>query len=219
MIRLQNAGKSFATKTLRTLALNNISLSVEMGEFVAVMGPSGSGKTTLLNVMGLFEQLDKGTLEVLSTDVTTLSYSKRVGLRREAIGYIFQAFNLIAHMSVFENIELPLEYRGIEKAERKTRVMATIEKFGLDNRAFHRPSQLSGGQQQRVAIARAVISKPKLILADEPTGNLDSVNGKIVLDELKQINQAGTTIIMVTHSDDAAKNASRVLIMRDGSLQ
>lgn len=218
MINLEHAEKSHTTRTLKTLALRDISLSVESGEFVSIMGASGSGKTTLLNVIGLFETLDTGRLQLAKQDITLMNYSQKIALRRELMGYIFQSFNLIDFMSVYENIELPLKYRGIPKAKRKTCVTQSLEQFGLSGRSDHYPAQLSGGQQQRVAIARAMISQPKLILADEPTGNLDSKNSHIVLQQLAQINLAGTTIVMVTHSPEAADYAKRHLIMKDGYL-
>lgn len=215
---MQYAEKFYTTHTVKTLALRDINLSVESGEFISIMGPSGSGKTTLLNVLGMFEILDSGQLQLARQEVTEMSYNQKITLRRQLIGYIFQSFNLIDFMSVYENIELPLKYRSVPKNERKIRVAQTLEHFGLSSRSAHYPAQLSGGQQQRVAIARAMVTKPKLILADEPTGNLDSKNSKIVLRQLKEINQQGTTVIMVTHSLEAANYAKRHLIMKDGYL-
>lgn len=218
MIHLENAEKSHTTRTVKTLVLRNINLHIAAGDFVSIMGPSGSGKTTLLNVLGMFENLDSGRLKLAQQDITQISYSQKIALRRQFIGYIFQSFNLIDFMSVYENIELPLKYRSVPKAERKIRVQQTLEKFGLSARSAHYPAQLSGGQQQRVAIARAMVSQPKIILADEPTGNLDSNNSSSVLKQLAEINQMGTTVIMVTHSPDAEKYAKRHFIMKDGYL-
>ncbi len=218
MIKMENAEKSYTTRTIKTRVLRDINLHIEAGEFVSIMGPSGSGKTTLLNVLGMFETLDTGLLQLAQQDITQMKYGQKIALRRQLIGYIFQSFNLIDFMSVYENIELPLKYRSTPRAERKIRVTQTLEQFGLSARSRHYPEQLSGGQQQRVAIARAMISHPKLILADEPTGNLDSHNSNIVLKQLKEINQTGTTVIMVTHSPEAADYAKRHLIMKDGYL-
>lgn len=218
MINLEHAEKAHTTRTIKTLALRDINLSVDSGEFVSIMGPSGSGKTTLLNILGMFETLDTGRLQLAQQEVTHMSYSQKIALRRQLIGYIFQSFNLIDFMSVYENIELPLKYRSVPKTERKNIVIQTLEEFGLSGRSAHYPAQLSGGQQQRVAIARAMISRPKLILADEPTGNLDSKNSEIVLNQLANINQTGTTVIMVTHSLEAADYARRHLTMKDGYL-
>lgn len=218
MIKLEHAGKFYLTKTIKTLALNNVDLAIIPGEFLSVMGPSGSGKSTLLNVLGLFESLDTGRFTLDGEVVEGLSYSQKIALRRRLIGYIFQSFSLISHMTVNENVALPLKYRNVPKTERKARVKQTLETFGLTLRAEHYPSQLSGGQQQRVAIARAMISHPALILADEPTGNLDSKNSRAVLEQLKKINGQGTTVVMVTHSREASSYAGRVLMMRDGRL-
>lgn len=195
------------------MALNTLSLSVAAGEFVAVMGPSGSGKTTLLNVIGLFESLNAGRLVLAVHDAAGLGNAQKVTLRRQLIGYVFQSFNLISPLTVEENVALPLKYRSVPAAERRQRVADALASLGLQNRA-----QLSGGQQQRVAIARAMISRPPLILADEPTGNLDSKTSRDVLVLLREIHRQGTMVIMVTHSDDAAGYASRVLMMRDGYI-
>ncbi len=218
MIKLERAGKFYTTKTIRTLALNNVDLAIPAGEFLSVMGPSGSGKSTLLNVLGLFESLDEGHFALDGEGVDRLTYCQKIALRRRLIGYIFQSFNLISHMTVNENVALPLKYRNVPKPERKTRVSQTLEMFGLTPRADHYPAQLSGGQQQRVAIARAMVSHPALILADEPTGNLDSKNSREVLEQLKRINEQGTTVVMVTHSREASSYAGRILTMRDGRL-
>jgi len=218
MINLHNAEKYYTTRTLKTLALRDINLCITGGEFVSIMGASGSGKTTLLNVLGMFETLDKGRLQLAQQDITPMNYGQKIALRRQLIGYIFQSFNLIDSMSVYQNIELPLKYRSVPRAERAIRVRQVIEQFGLSARSAHYPAQLSGGQQQRVAIARAMVSRPKLILADEPTGNLDSKNSTIVLKQLAEINQTGTTVVMVTHSAEASSYARRHLRMKDGFL-
>ncbi|MBG6241973.1 MAG: ABC transporter ATP-binding protein [Candidatus Symbiopectobacterium sp. Dall1.0] len=218
MIQLESAEKFYTTRTLKTLALRDINLRITAGEFVSIMGQSGSGKTTLLNVLGMFETLDAGRLQLAQHDITRMHYGQKIALRRQLLGYVFQSFNLIDFMSVYENIELPLKYRNVLKAERKARVKQTLEQFGLSGRSAHYPAQLSGGQQQRVAIARAMISRPALILADEPTGNLDSNNSNTVLKQLEDINQAGTTVVVVTHSPEASKYAKRHLMMKDGYL-
>ncbi|MFW5393348.1 darobactin export ABC transporter ATP-binding protein [Yersinia sp. 2544 StPb PI] len=218
MLNIQNAEKCFITKTIKTRVFNHLNLAVEQGEFVSIMGPSGSGKSTLLNIIGMFDSLDSGSLTLTGKDVVSLSYSQRIILRRELIGYIFQSFNLIPHLSIFDNIELPLKYRHVAKKERIERVNRILNLFAIENRRDHKPMQLSGGQQQRVAIARAMVSNPALLLADEPTGNLDSKNTRNVLEQLSRINQTGTTIIMVTHSDEAATYGNRIITMRDGKL-
>lgn len=218
MLCLQNAEKYYTTKVMKTRVLNNITLSVEKGEFVSIMGPSGSGKSTLLNIIGMFESLDCGSLTLAGKEINHLSYAQRITLRRALIGYIFQSFNLIPHLSIFDNVALPLKYRGVGKKERIEKVSQVLSLFNIDNRRDHKPMQLSGGQQQRVAIARAMVSCPPLILADEPTGNLDSKNARGVLEQLKKINQTGTTIIMVTHSDEASTYGNRILTMKDGNI-
>ncbi|CNI39115.1 MULTISPECIES: darobactin export ABC transporter ATP-binding protein [Yersinia] len=218
MLNIQNAEKCYITKTVKTKVLNHLNFSVEKGDFVSIMGPSGSGKSTLLNIIGLFDNLDSGSLTLAGEEITNLSYSQKIILRRTLIGYIFQSFNLIPHLSIFDNIALPLKYRGINKKERIERVDQILTLFGIDNRREHKPAQLSGGQQQRVAIARAMVSKPTLLLADEPTGNLDSKNAHAVLQQLKYINKKGTTIIMVTHSVEAATYGNRVINMKDGNF-
>ncbi|MGN1574838.1 darobactin export ABC transporter ATP-binding protein [Yersinia enterocolitica] len=218
MLNLQNAEKCYTTKTERTKVFNKLNFSVEKGDFVSIMGPSGSGKSTLLNIIGMFDSLDSGSLILAGENVCSLSYSQRITLRRELIGYIFQSFNLISHLSIFDNVALPLKYRGVAQKERLIRVNQILNLFSIENRRDHKPMQLSGGQQQRVAIARAMISEPALLLADEPTGNLDSKNARAVLEQLQKINQTGTTIIMVTHSDEASKYGNRVIKMKDGKL-
>ncbi|CFR05402.1 ABC transporter ATP-binding protein [Yersinia frederiksenii] len=218
MINIQNAQKCYITKTIKTKVLNHLDFSVEKGDFVSIMGPSGSGKSTLLNIIGMFDNLDSGSLTLAGKDVSKLNYSQKILLRRTLIGYIFQSFNLIAHLSVFDNIALPLKYRGINKKERIERVDQILTIFDIENRRDHKPIQLSGGQQQRVAIARAMVSKPVLLLADEPTGNLDSKNAHMVLQQLKNINKKGTTIIMVTHSDEASAYGKKIVKMKDGNF-
>ncbi|NDL61559.1 ATP-binding cassette domain-containing protein [Acerihabitans arboris] len=219
MIKLEKGGKFHTTRTIKTLALNGVDLRVGAGDFLAIMGPSGSGKSTLLNVLGMFESLDEGRLILAGENVSALGHAQKIALRRRLIGYIFQSFNLIPSMSVHDNVALPLKYRGVAKPERRQRVDQILEVFGLEHRAGHHPAQLSGGQQQRVAIARAMVCRPGLILADEPTGNLDSKNSRDVLAQLKKINLEGTTVVMVTHSQEASNYANRVMTMRDGYLE
>ena len=218
MLNIQNAEKCYTSKTIRTRVFNNLNFSVEKGDFISIMGPSGSGKSTLLNIIGLFDHLDSGSFSLAGKDITVMNYSQKIILRRSLIGYIFQSFNLISHLSIFDNVALPLKYRGIGKNERTEQVNQILNRFDIDNRKNHKPMQLSGGQQQRVAIARAMVSNPSLLLADEPTGNLDSKNARSVLQQLKYINQKGTTIIMVTHSDEASAYGNRIINMRDGKL-
>ncbi|KMW74798.1 phosphonate ABC transporter ATP-binding protein [Photorhabdus luminescens subsp. luminescens] len=218
MISMMNVCKSYKTKFIQTNVLNEINLNIDKGEFISIMGASGSGKSTLLNVIGMFEMIDSGQLTLNNSNILTMKYSEKISFRREFIGYIFQSFNLLPNLTVFENIELPLKYRGFSKKQRKSRVFDAISRFGLENRENHKPIQLSGGQQQRVAIARAMISNPAILLADEPTGNLDSVNGQNILSSLKDLNENGTTIVMVTHSKEAAAFSHRILTMKDGHL-
>ena len=218
MIKIENVKKVFRTEDVETWALREVSLEVKAGEFVAIMGPSGCGKSTLLNILGLLSSPTEGTYMLDGKDVSTLSESDRIKLRKGALGFVFQSFNLIDELNVSENIELPLLYMGVSAKERKEAVKAVIDRVAMGHRAKHFPAQLSGGQQQRVAIARAVISNPKLILADEPTGNLDSKNGREVMELLKELHREGTTIVMVTHSQRDASYADRVVNLFDGQI-
>ena len=216
MIKITDLEKYYATEEVRTIALNKLSFQVQEGEFVAVMGPSGCGKSTLLNILGLLDDPDGGSFIFNGIEVAGFNERKRADLRKHNIGFVFQSFNLIDELTVFENVELPLIYTGVKPAERKKRVDQVLEKMQIMHRRKHFPQQLSGGQQQRVAVARAVVNNPKLILADEPTGNLDSSNGNEVMDLLTELNEAGTTIIMVTHSEHDAKYSHRIIRMLDG---
>jgi putative ABC transport system ATP-binding protein len=218
MIKLQNVTKSFRTDEVETTALNSINIDVEEGEFVAVMGPSGCGKSTLLNILGMIDNVSEGNYFFNGVDVAGHNEQQLAVARKQNLGFIFQSFNLIDELSVYENVELPLLYQGVAAAERKQRVDAVLEKIAIIQRRNHLPQQLSGGQQQRVAVARAVVSNPKLILADEPTGNLDSVNGEDVMQLLTKLNGEGTTIVMVTHSQPHAEYAQRVINMLDGHV-
>ncbi|EIK46275.1 hypothetical protein O59_000296 [Cellvibrio sp. BR] len=218
MIRLNNIDKIFRTEAIETKALGNISLEIKQGEFVAIMGPSGCGKSTLLNILGMLDNPDQGDYFFNGDNIARHSESKLSELRKHNIGFIFQSFNLIDELSVFENIELALLYHKIPAAERRARVQAVIEKMEIAHRAQHMPSQLSGGQQQRVAVARALVANPKLILADEPTGNLDSVHGQEVMRLLKTLNQEGATVVIVTHSNEHASYAQRRINLFDGKI-
>ena len=218
MIKLDNIKKVFRTDDVETWALQNVSLEVKEGEFVAIMGPSGCGKSTLLNILGLIDNPTEGTYLLNGTDVSQMQENERTELRKGTIGFVFQSFNLIEELNVMENIELPLLYMGIPRSERRRRVNEIMERVGIAHRAKHFPCQLSGGQQQRVAIARAVIPSPKIILADEPTGNLDSRNGREVMDLLAELHREGTTIIMVTHSQHDANYADRIVNLFDGEV-
>ena len=218
MIEVQNLQKIFRTEEVETWALNDVSFSVADGEFVAIMGPSGCGKSTLLNILGLLDNPTKGSYKLQGVEVATLDENHRTDLRKGVIGLVFQSFNLIDELNVRENIELPLLYMGVPAKERRRRAEEVMERMNISHREKHFPNQLSGGQQQRVAIARAVIAGPKLILADEPTGNLDSVNGQEVMNLLKELNQQGTTIVMVTHSRHDASYANRIINLFDGSI-
>lgn len=216
MITINDLEKFYSTDVVRTIALNKLSLNVNNGEFVAIMGPSGCGKSTLLNILGLLDDPDGGSFEFNGIEVAGYNERKRAELRKHNIGFVFQSFNLIDELTVYENVELPLIYTGVKPAERKRRVEEVLEKMKIMHRRKHFPQQLSGGQQQRVAVARAVVNNPKLILADEPTGNLDSKNGNEVMELLVELNEAGTTIIMVTHSEHDAKYSHRIIRMLDG---
>lgn len=218
MIKINQLEKIYRTDEIETIALNNVSLEVKEGEFVAIMGPSGCGKSTLLNIVGLLDQMNKGSYLLNGTEVNGLTERKRADLRKENIGFVFQNFNLIDELTVFENIELPLLYTSASSNERKQMVERVLEKVQITHRRSHYPQQLSGGQQQRVAVARAVVNTPKLILADEPTGNLDSRNGGEVMELLSQLNDTGTTVIMVTHSENDARYTHRVINMLDGQI-
>ena len=218
MIKTENLQKVFRTEEVETWALNDVSLDIAAGEFVAIMGPSGCGKSTLLNILGLLDNPTGGAYILNGTEVSTFPERQRTRLRKGVIGFVFQSFNLIEELSVFENIELPLLYMGVPSAERKTKVQAAMERMQITHRAKHYPQQLSGGQQQRVAIARAVVAGPKIILADEPTGNLDSKNGKEVMNLLTELNREGTTVIMVTHSQHDAGYAARIINLFDGQV-
>lgn len=218
MIKIENLSKSFRTEEVETIALNNVSLEVEDKEFVAIMGPSGCGKSTLLNILGLLDNPSGGNYYLDGREVGHLKEKERTMVRKGNIGFVFQSFNLIDELNVAENVELPLTYLDVKADERKSRVKEILERMNISHRAQHFPQQLSGGQQQRVAIARAVVSNPKLILADEPTGNLDSKNGAEVMQLLTELNKEGTTIVMVTHSQHDACFAHRVINLFDGQI-
>ncbi len=218
MIRLENIKKVFRTEEIDTWALREVSLEVKDGEFVAIMGPSGCGKTTLLNILGLLDTPTEGTYTLDGKDVSQLTESQRTQIRKGVIGFVFQSFNLIDDLNVYENVELPLLYMGVPAKERKQRVTEMLDRMAMSHRRKHFPCQLSGGQQQRVAVARAVVAKPKIILADEPTGNLDSKNSREVMDLLCQLHDEGTTIIMVTHSQHNATFADRIISLYDGQI-
>ena len=218
MIKIEELSKFFRTEEVQTIALNKISLEIKDGEYVAVMGPSGCGKSTLLNILGLLDNPSEGNYYLGETEVGHLKEKERTQVRKGNIGFVFQSFNLIDELNVFENVELPLTYLNIKSSERKDRVNTILRRMNIGHRAKHFPQQLSGGQQQRVAIARAVISNPKLILADEPTGNLDSTNGLEVIQLLTELNKEGTTIVMVTHSQHDAGFADRIINLFDGHI-
>ena len=218
MIKVTDLSKIFRTEEIETIALNKVSFEVKEGEFVAIMGPSGCGKSTLMNILGLLDNPTDGSYRFLGQEVSHLKEKDRTKFRKGNIGFVFQSFNLIDELNVFENVELPLRYQNISASERKQRVNYILKRMNISHRAQHFPMQLSGGQQQRVAIARAIVSNPKLILADEPTGNLDSTNGKDVMDILTELNAEGTTIIMVTHSLKDAAFAQRTINLFDGQI-
>jgi putative ABC transport system ATP-binding protein len=216
MIKINELEKYYRTEEVETVALNKLNLHVREGEFVAIMGPSGCGKSTLLNILGLLDDPNGGKFVFDGTDVTNFSERQRATLRKQSIGFVFQSFNLIDELTVFENVELPLIYMKVGAAERKKKVEEVLDKMKIMHRRNHFPQQLSGGQQQRVAFARAVVNEPRIILADEPTGNLDSNNGHEVMQLLTDLNDAGTTVIMVTHSEHDARYSHRIIRMLDG---
>ncbi len=218
MIKTENLTKVFRTSSVETTALNGVNLEVKEGEFVAIMGPSGCGKSTLLSILGLLDTPNGGNYFLDGIEVANLKENERTRFRKGRIGFVFQSFNLIDELTVEENIDLQLKYLNVPKSERKERVLDILRKVSLSHRATHYPQQLSGGQQQRVAIARAIVGKPKIIFADEPTGNLDSKNGLEVMDLLTQLNAEGTTIVMVTHSQHDASRAHRIINMFDGEI-
>jgi putative ABC transport system ATP-binding protein len=218
MLKMQDVSKIYRTDLIETYALRKFSLEVSGGEFVAVTGPSGSGKTTFLNVAGLLENFDSGSYQLEGKDVRTLSDDARSRLRNERIGFIFQSFNLIPDLNIYDNVDVPLRYRGLNNKDRHERIVSALELVGLASRMKHMPSQLSGGQQQRVAIARAIAGDPAFLLADEPTGNLDSLMARQVMDLLEQINEMGTTILLVTHDPELARRAQRNVHLVDGQI-
>ncbi|MEL6771808.1 MAG: ABC transporter ATP-binding protein [Bacteroidota bacterium] len=218
MIRTQDMSKVYTTDEVETTALNSISVEIQRGEFIAIMGPSGCGKSTLLNILGMLDTPSGGHYVFDGEDVSGYSERQRAELRKGTLGFVFQSFNLIDELTVFENVELPLLYLGLDSKERKERTEAALDRVAMAHRRNHFPQQLSGGQQQRVAIARAVVANPKLILADEPTGNLDSTNGDEVMKLLSEMNEAGATIVMVTHSPSDAEYAHRVIYLFDGQV-
>ncbi|HIP33804.1 MAG TPA: ABC transporter ATP-binding protein [Bacteroidia bacterium] len=218
MIQIKDLTKIYRTEEVETTALNKLSLTVKQGEFVSIMGTSGCGKSTLLNIIGLLDMPNSGSYLFDGTEVAKFKEKQRANLRKANIGFVFQNFNLIDELTVYENVELPLIYNKVPKSERKTRVIEILERIGIAHRAKHFPLQLSGGQQQRVAVARALVTNPKLILADEPTGNLDSKNGNEVMELLTELHSQGATIIMVTHSSYDAKFSSRIVTLKDGVI-
>jgi len=218
MITITKLSKVFRTEELETKALSEISLTINQGDFVSIMGPSGSGKSTLLNIIGLLDSASSGSYQLLDQEMVGLKEKQKSQARKENIGFIFQNFNLIDELSVFDNIELPLIYNNVPSAERKSRVNEMAKILGIAHRLKHFPQQLSGGQQQRVAVARALINNPKIILADEPTGNLDSRNGNEVMELLTDLHASGSTILMVTHSDYDASFSQRTILMKDGEI-
>lgn len=218
MIKTVSLTKIFRTESVQTIALNEVNLEINQGEFVAIMGPSGCGKSTLLNMIGLLDNPTSGELWFLDKEVSKFSENDRTDLRNGNLGFVFQSFNLIDELTVFENVELPLLYAGVSVRERSERVNQALERMQIAHRTEHYPQQLSGGQQQRVAIARAIVTNPRIILADEPTGNLDSANGNEVMSLLKELNRDGTTVVMVTHSEENAREAGRIIRMMDGYI-
>lgn len=218
MIKIENLSKVFRTEEVETKALNNIALEVKQGEFITIMGASGCGKSTLLNIVGLLDSASGGSYKLLDQEMIGLSESEKSKIRKQNIGFIFQNFNLIDELSVYDNIELPLIYNNVPSSERKKKVEAIADRLAISHRLKHFPQQLSGGQQQRVAVARALINDPKIILADEPTGNLDSKNGNEVMELLTDLHANGATILMVTHSDYDASFSQKTIFMKDGMV-
>ncbi len=218
MIKAVNLTKVFRTESVETTALNGVNLEINKGEFLAIMGPSGCGKSTLLNLLGLLDNPTSGELWFLDEEVSRYTENNRTDLRNGNLGFVFQSFNLIDELTVFENVELPLLYAGVPMKERVMRVNAALDRMQIAHRTEHYPQQLSGGQQQRVAIARAIVTNPQIILADEPTGNLDSVNGNEVMNLLLELNKEGSTVVMVTHSEENARMASCLIRMMDGNI-
>lgn len=218
LISLDNVSRVFRTEQLETSALNAINLNIQAGDFVAIMGPSGCGKSTLLSILGMLDSPSAGAYQFKGNDIAAYSERQLANLRKTELSFVFQSFNLIDELSVRENVELPLQYLGVPKAQRRTRAEDILKRMNIDHRAEHRPIQLSGGQQQRVAVARALVIAPAVILADEPTGNLDSKNSDDVMQLLRQLNKEGTTIVMVTHAEHEARYASRIVRMLDGRI-
>jgi putative ABC transport system ATP-binding protein len=218
MIQIKNLSKIFRTEDIETKALNEVSITINQGEFVTIMGASGSGKSTLLNIVGLLDSASGGNYMLLNQEITSLKEQEKAKVRKQNIGFIFQNFNLIDELSVYDNIELPLIYNNVSASERKKKVETIADRLGISHRLKHYPQQLSGGQQQRVAVARALINDPKIILADEPTGNLDSKNGNEVMELLTDLHAQGSTILMVTHSDYDASFSQRTIFMKDGMI-
>jgi len=218
MIKLEGVTKIFYTEEVETHALAGVHMEISKGEYVSIAGPSGCGKSTLLSILGLLDTPTQGTYVLNGRPVANLSLAERARIRNREVGFIFQSFNLIGDLTVFENVELPLTYRGMKAAERKARVTAALERVGMAHRARHLPSQLSGGQQQRVAVARALVGDPAILLADEPTGNLDSRNGEAVMELLTELHRSGSTICMVTHDPRFARNADRTIHLFDGKV-
>lgn len=219
MIQLKQLSRVFRTEDLETTALDRVDLTVAEGDFLAVMGPSGCGKSTLLAILGMLDSPSSGEYRFAGTDIAGYGEGELATLRKHSVGFVFQSFNLVDDLTVAQNVELPLQYQGVAKAERQQRTREILQRFQIEHRAGHLPQQLSGGQQQRVAVARALVMNPKLVLADEPTGNLDSRNGEEVMDMLRDLNKAGTTVVMVTHSEHDAAYARRVVRMLDGRIQ
>lgn len=218
MINITNLNRIFRTQDLETTALSNINLQVDEGEFVAIMGPSGCGKSTLLSILGMLDSPSSGEFKFAGQDIAKHSEKQLAELRKASVGFVFQSFNLIDELTVHENVELPLQYQNISKVEREKRVEEILKRVGIDHRSEHLPQQLSGGQQQRVAVARALVINPKLVLADEPTGNLDSKNGDEVMNMLRELNREGTTVVMVTHSEKEGNYAGRLVRLLDGQI-